>query len=339
MLGMIQRLQASLAGRIVTKFLDDHAPNWAVQIAWSALLAMFPIILIAVAALGVLLGMAGVGGDDLRRTVSAVFPDPDAQRQVQDALRNFKQQSGLFAVVGFAGLFLSGSALFGTMDQAFAAIYQAKPRPLVAQRVMSLGMIILFTVLIGVDVLSSSLLPALKNLGGIIPAGMVSGPLAFALQLVVGVLAGFILFATIYYVVPNRRQRWKQVIPGALVAGVLLELVTLLFPIYLSLNRGMAAYGKTFGLLFVLMTFFFFLGLITMLGAEVNSVLYPVERKVEVDSSTDTAAEPSSASPAMPASNGARAEGHLVPGGFKTVVGAGVIGWAIGVVTGRTIGR
>jgi hypothetical protein len=76
-----------------------------------------------------------------------------------------------------------------------------------------------------------------------------------------------------------------------------------------------------------------------MLGAEVNSVLYPVERKVEVDSSTDTAVEPSSASPAMPASNGARAEGHLVPGGFKTVVGAGVIGWAIGVVTGRTVGR
>src|ERR1700736_3464534 len=175
---MIEKLKASLPAVVVFKFLEDGAPNWAVQIAWSALLAMFPIILIAVAALGTLLGMAGVGGDEVRRTVSAVLPDPDAQRQVQDALRNFKQQSGIFAVVGFAGLFLSGSALFGTMDQAFAHIYKTKPRSLVSQRLMSLGMILLFTFLIGLDVLSSSLLPALKNLGGIIPFSLTAGPLA-----------------------------------------------------------------------------------------------------------------------------------------------------------------
>jgi membrane protein len=335
---VIQKLKASLPGRVVLKFLDDGAPNWAVQIAWSALLAMFPIILIAVAALGVLLGMAGLGGDAIRRTVSAVFPDPAAQGQVQEALINFKQQSGIFGVVGFAGLFLSGSALFGTMDRAFAAIYQTKPRSLVSQRLMSLGMILLFTFLIGLDVLSSSLLPALKNLDGIIPFNLTAGPLAFVLQLVIGVVAGVILFATVYYVVPNRQQRWRQVLPGALVAGALLELVTLLFPIYLSLNRGMAAYGKTFGLLFVLMTFFFFLGLITMLGVEVNSVLFPVELKPEAGIPTSSVAQ--TATPAATAvSNHAHPGGRLVPGGFKAVIGAGVIGWAIGVVTGRTIGR
>ena len=332
---MIERLKASPAGRVAQKFLDDHAPNWAVQIAWSALLAMFPIILIAVAALGVVTGMTGLGGEDVRRTVAAVFPDADAQRQVQEALRNVKQQSGLFAVVGFAGLFLSGSALFGAMDQAFAEVYQARPRSLVSQRLMSIGMILLFTALIGLAVLSSSLLPALKNLGGIIPWSLTSGPLAFILQAVVGVLAGFILYATIYYVVPTRRQRWSQVPPGALVAGVLLELVTLLFPVYLSLNRGMAAYGKTFGLLFVLMTFFFFLGLITMLGAEVNSVLYPVELKPEVGIPGGGVSEV----PASEASHGSHPRGRLVPGGFRTVIGAGVIGWAIGVVTGRSVGR
>jgi membrane protein len=336
---MIERLKTSLASRVAQKFLDDHAPNWAVQIAWSALLAMFPIILIAVAALGALTGMTGLGGGDVRRTVAAVFPDADAQRQVQEALRNFKQQSGLFAVVGFAGLFLSGSALFGAMDQAFAEVYQARSRSLVSQRLMSIGMILLFTALIGLAVLSSSLLPALKNLGGIVPWSLTSGPLAFILQAVVGVLAGFILYATIYYVVPNRRQRWRQVLLGALVAGVLLELVTLLFPVYLSLNRGMAAYGKTFGLLFVLMTFFFFLGLITMLGAEVNSVLYPVELKREILIPAGGVSAIQSEVPVSQVSHGSHPGGRLVPGGFKTVIGAGVIGWAIGVVTGRSVGR
>jgi uncharacterized BrkB/YihY/UPF0761 family membrane protein len=204
---------------------------------------------------------------------------------------------------------------------------------------MSVGMILLFTVLIGLDVLSSSLLPALKNLGGIIPGGLVAGPTAFILQVVVGVVAGFILFATVYYVVPNRRQRWKQVVPGALVAGVLLELVTLVFPIYLSLNRGMAAYGKTFGLLFVLMTFFFFLGLITMLGVEVNCVLYPTGLKGAGGIPNHAVTRAPAAAPAGGSSNGSQPTGRLVPGGFKTVVGAGVIGWAIGVVTGRRAGR
>jgi membrane protein len=274
---MIDRLKRSFPGRVAVKFGEDRAANWAVQIAWSSLLAMFPIILIAVDVLGYVLSLAGQGGDEVRRSVTAVFPSADAQKQVQDVLQHYRQQGGIYAVVGLAGLVLSGSALFGTMDQAFASVYRVRPRPLLAQRLMSVAMIGLFTVLIGLDVATSSLLPALNNLGGFIPGGLTTGPLAFGLQLVVGVVAGFLVFAVIYFVVPNRRQRWSHVVPGALLSGVLLEVVTLIFPIYLSVNRGMAAYGKTFGLFFVLMTFFFFLGLITMVGAEVNGVLYPVD--------------------------------------------------------------
>jgi len=71
----------------------------------------------------------------------------------------------------------------------------------------------------------------------------------------VGITAGFLLFGSIYYVIPNRKQEFRKVIPGALVAGILFELVTLLFPLYLSINKGINAYGATFGLFFLLMTF------------------------------------------------------------------------------------
>jgi len=69
----------------------------------------------------------------------------------------------------------------------------------------------------------------------------------------------------------------RQVWPGALVTGILFEVVTLIFPVYLTFNKGLNAYGKTFGLFFLLMTFFYFVGLITMVGAEVNSVLSPAD--------------------------------------------------------------
>ena len=81
---MIDRFKGSLPGRVAIKFNQDRAANWAVQIAWSSLLAFFPITLIAVAVLGYLLNLAGQRGDEIRLSISAVFPDPDAQKQVHD---------------------------------------------------------------------------------------------------------------------------------------------------------------------------------------------------------------------------------------------------------------
>jgi len=189
-------------------------------------------------------------------------------------LAGVKEQTGLLAVVGLIGLIWGGSALFGAMEQAFAIAYRVRPRSFIPGKLMSAAMIFLFTILAGVAVTTSSVLPALNQLPNV-PAFLAGGAAA-ALQLVVGIVAGFILYLVIYFVVPNRRLGLGQVWPGALVAGVLFEVVSLIFPIYLSLNKGLNAYGKTFGLFFLLMTFFYFVGLITMVGVEVNSVLHPV---------------------------------------------------------------
>jgi membrane protein len=186
-----------------------------------------------------------------------------------------KSQSGVLFIVGLVGLLWGGSALFGTMEQAFAVIYHTKPRDFIQQRLIAFGMVFLFTILVGIAVATSALLPALKHIPNI-PEFLYSGVAAFILQVLVGITAGFLLFGSMYYVIPNRKQQFRKVIPGAMVAAVLFELITLLFPLYISLNNGINQYGKTFGLFFVLMTFFFFLGLITMIGVEVNSVLYPV---------------------------------------------------------------
>jgi membrane protein len=270
-----QRLQATVPGRVVAKFINDQAPNWAVQIAWYALLSMFPILLTAAGVLGFVFSLAGIGGEDIRRNLAAAIPAGDAQQQVVTAVEQFKQTSGLLALVGFAGLLIGGSTLFSKMDVAFAAAYGVKPRRLVSQRVMSVGMIFVFTALVGLDIGSALLLPVLKDLAGYIPLTMTRGAVGLVAQLFVGTVVSFAFFATTYYVVPNRKIKWREVVPGALVAGVLLELVTLVFPLYVSLNSSLQRYGQTFGLLFVLMTFFFFLGLITMVGVEVNSVVHP----------------------------------------------------------------
>jgi len=177
------------------------------------------------------------------------------------AVSGVKSASGVLFIVGLVGLLWGGSALFGTMEQAFAVIYHTKPRDFIRQKLISFGMVVLFTLLVGVAVATSALLPALKHIPNVPPL-LYSGVAAAILQAVLGVVAGFLLFMTIFYVVPNRKQEVRKVIPGAVVSGILFEAISLLFPLYLTLNKGINQYGATFGLLFVLMTFFLFIGLI-----------------------------------------------------------------------------
>jgi membrane protein len=295
----MQALLHSFPGRVVQKFLEDQAPNWAVLIAWNTLFAVFPIVVFLAAVLGIVATFIGetktvachvVGGGQLSAldcTLLTALPSQTVSGAF-DAIKHFEAQKGLLIVVGVLGLLWGGSALFGAMEQAFAVIYHTRPREFLPQKMMSIGMIFLLTLLGGLAIISSLALPALPSIPGAPEA--LKGGLSLVVQVVVGLLAGSLLFLSVYFVVPNRPQQFGKVWPGALVAGTLFELVTLLFPLYISLTNSAVTYGKTFGLFFVVLTFFFFFGLITMVGVEVNSVLYPVPVDQPARGNTITAA-------------------------------------------------
>src|SRR5438132_4171506 len=210
-------LMDSVAGRVVRKFIEDQAPNWAALIAWNALLAMFPIVIFAASILGYALRLFGQANDVVYKTIFTAIPgDTRQQDELLKAVSGVKSQSGILLVVGLVGLLLGGSALFGVMEQAFAVIYHTRPRDFVRQKLIAIGMVVLFTVLVGVAVASSAILPALKHIPDI-PSFLYSGASAFILQVIVGLVAGFLLFLSIYFVIPNRPQVFRKVFPGTLV--------------------------------------------------------------------------------------------------------------------------
>src|SRR5262249_47190231 len=83
--------------------------------------------------------------------------------------------------------------------------------------------------------------------------------------------SAFVLFSAIYIVVPNRRMRRGQVGPGAILATVLLIPYVSLFPLYASLLLRPGNYGSVAGFAIVILIFFYYLGFILLLGAELNS--------------------------------------------------------------------
>jgi len=272
----IKRLMGSPPGRLWAKMNEDNAFNWAVVLAWNFLQSLFPIVLVMAAVLGLALGFMGVGSGQIYHTVASFIPDPKAQQDTFNALNSFHQKSGLFFLIGFLGLVWSGTGLFRAMEQAFAVIYHTRQRPLLKGVLMSVGMVVLLTVFGGLMLVSTTLLGLLNQLP-YLPSLLANGTVVFIIQAAIGVIGGFVLYLAIYFVVPNRRMRWGSIWIGAALAAVLFEALSLIFPLYLHLTGAGSGYGKTFGLLFLLMLYFYYIGVVTMLGVEINSLLYPIQ--------------------------------------------------------------
>ena len=265
-LNQVAALKNLFPVQVVQRFISDRGGSQAVLIAWNALTTIFPIALALVAIGGVILGVAGISSDEIASLVANLFP-PDQQQAAVDAINGVKQQTGVIGLIAVIGFLWAGSALFGAMEEAFGAVYKTEGRPFVRQKLMALAMMGLFTVLAVVAVASSTVQSLLHK----IPS--VPSQVGIGMETAVGILAGCFLFFIVYLIVPNRRQHLRTVWPGALFAGLAFKALTLLFPLYINLNRGINRYGSTFALLFILTAFFYFFGLITMLGAEINAVL------------------------------------------------------------------
>src|ERR1700741_939874 len=108
---MAARLLDILPVRVIRRYRDQQGPNWGTLIAWNALFAFFPIVLVTITVLGLVLQNPDIK-NEIEDQIRAGFPNcRHAQHcEITDALDDFRQRTGVFAILGFAGLFWSGSA-------------------------------------------------------------------------------------------------------------------------------------------------------------------------------------------------------------------------------------
>ncbi|MEO8898719.1 MAG: YihY/virulence factor BrkB family protein [Candidatus Dormibacter sp.] len=272
-------MKAKVAGllpvRALRRFLAAQGPNWATIIAWNLFFAFFPMVFLAISAVGFALRDPGTRATVVQQVLAA-FPSCNAQQssggdcQIVTALNDFRHSSGLFAVIGIVGLIWSGSSLFGAIEQGLNSLYGCASRGFVRGKVMAIGMVAIFTVMAVPLVASGSLLGLLRSIPGV-PDFLRGGPASVLLQVGAGVVDASLLFGVIFFVVPNRHQRVRDVLPGAVAAGVIFEGLTLLFPLYFGLVTHSPQWGQTFGFIFVLLFYFFLIGQIVMVGGAVNA--------------------------------------------------------------------
>src|SRR2546421_1081742 len=105
----MDRFMASLPGRVVSKFMEDQAPNWAALIAWNALFAMFPIVLFTASILGFALRVFGGANAQVYNIIFSAIPaGSKEQADLLKAVNGVKSASGIFFIVGLVGLLWGG---------------------------------------------------------------------------------------------------------------------------------------------------------------------------------------------------------------------------------------
>nr|BBH92605.1 hypothetical protein KTA_08040 [Thermogemmatispora argillosa] len=262
----MQRAQA-----FFVKFNNDWVMNLAAALAFNLLTAMAPLAVALLAIPGLLLGKAEVRMY-LSQVILSIFPRMTASPELIDALlRQLNRVSGPLGIVSVLIALFTGSRLFVLLEGCFGIIYRRRPRPLLQQNLMALGMLLLFAVLTPLMVLAASLPALVISLLEKTALGQVPGSgFVFSLGGLLGGLAiAWVFFLTIYTFVPNRRIRWRSTWRGALLAAVLTQIYLALFSLYAA--HFLSGLGGQIGFAIILVTFFYYFAVILLLGAEVNA--------------------------------------------------------------------
>ncbi len=263
MRSLASRLRYTLPGRVVFAYFESQTPNYAAGLAFNAFLTMFPIILGLVAILGLFLRDTDFYAQ-VEHVLVGIFPiNAQDTRDIEATLTAATQNAGTIGLVSLLVLLWSGTGLFASLEFALNHIYGVAGRNPIQQRVTGLRLIAVFVIAIVLAVVLNSLI-------GLIDANLTP------LNVVAGWLVLTYLLAWIYRFVPNLRLTLREVMPGAIAAGALIEVLTLAFPVFYKLTHEASVYTKGFAIFFFLATWLYLLSQLLLMGAILNRLLRPV---------------------------------------------------------------
>lgn len=281
------RIDGSSFGRLVqvslSEVADDDIFGMAAEMAYRFLFAIFPLCLFLVAALGFIGDALGV--DDLfvrlMRQAEPVLPEPVTRIMNQYVTGLLTSRSTAFLTVGLIGTIWGAAGGVGTLIKGLNRAYDVTtPRPFWQRQLLAL-VVTLTLPPIGLTLLLLAIVgrSAASSLGEWLGLGERLAEALAAMRWPVLVVLLFVGFSFLYHLLPNTRHRYVWSLPGSAVATAGWLLLTQSFSLYVS-NFGNydSTYGS-FGAAIAFLLWLYLVGAVVLLGAEVNSILEPTQRK------------------------------------------------------------
>ena len=246
------------------KIQKDNLRFLVAAVAWNILLAAIPMT-IGIIALSKVLLPGHSQKRELVKQLSRAFQGVLGPQYLDRVVNLSVQHSGWLLVFTLLAALWGAWNIGLALSDSFDAMFEVNQRPFLQEKLIDLSMFFVLLALVYAIVSITSASGAISH--AIRSAGL---PHVLTFAVVTGLSLGcaFALFTVLYMVYPNTRMsfRLRNVWHGSLLAAVLFQLLTYVWPLY---EAHFSRYG---GLLFpflVLLLWVYFFSLITVIGAEV----------------------------------------------------------------------
>ncbi|HEY3311347.1 MAG TPA: YihY/virulence factor BrkB family protein [Anaerolineales bacterium] len=253
------------------KALDPRSAITSAAIAYFALLSLFPIAL-----LGISIASFGLGPwmDQQIILQRLEFIAPALSQLLGNNLNEIIKTRGPVSGLALVGLVWSASTIFYMLTQTLNDIWAYKySRPVWKRRGLA---IVLVLTLVGPALFLASF--AGSVMGSLVlrlPTHVT--PLVGALSFIVATLLNVALFMLLYALLPHGASSWREILPGAIAAGLVWELAKKAFLLFVTFYVSMSnlVYGSVSAII-AFLVWAYLSGHIFLFGAYLNLAYHQI---------------------------------------------------------------
>lgn len=276
---MKERLQAvvSFFQAVFASFGKHRAPRLAAALAYYALFSTAPLLVIAIAIAGRIIGQSAAQTIIIDRVTEAL--GPTVAEALQGLMVSISQPHNtvLATIVSAVVVIVGATNFYAALQDALNTIWDAHPPAMDIKKfikyrglafVMVLGTGLILVVFLFLSTISSALAGVIEHL---VP-GLLNGWTVWAvLQGVVFYGLATVVFAVVFRVLPDTHVSWRDVWLAAVITTLLFTGGRFMLDLYIRYSSITSLYGAA-GSLVALLVFVYYMAQIIFLGAEISRV-------------------------------------------------------------------
>jgi membrane protein len=215
---------------LAAKFFADRGTHLAAMVAYFALLSFVPLVFLSLALLGLV--HRADASDFLVKELSRAFPTTSL-KSILTLVHRVQDNAATLGIIGGVALLWSSLSLFSALESAFNIVYGRPNRPFLKGK--GIAAIVMFATIATLFV--SLVIGALgvEVVRRYAPSFVSNYVVAYVLSVTVSVLGVFAFVLAAYRLLTNAPVTVRDVLPGAVMAAIVLEASFQIVPIFVRL--------------------------------------------------------------------------------------------------------
>lgn len=262
--------------QVFAEYIADNVIKYSASLAYYTTLSLAPMLVILITVSGTLFGREAMRGEVFSQLTGLVGADAALQIQTTMQSIHLNRDTPIATIISLVILLIGATGIFGEMQDSLNKIWGLKTTSrrvwwqLIANRLLSFSIIICLGFVLMVSLILNAVVAAVSGKLNT----MISGAGDTLIPVVDHVLSTgvtWLMFATIFKVLPDARIKWKDVFVGALITALLFTLGKIGIGYYLSKSNLATVFGAA-GSVIIIMIWVYYSSAILYLGAVFTKV-------------------------------------------------------------------